>query len=97
MQGGSKRKDDADVESLVERIRQLEWQVETGKRAPGPARVEGEEAPLKGILEKTRFLGQSHWINAICLVCLALTSRPGHHSHSHSHFSFVIQVASHPC
>lgn len=75
MQGGRNRgeKEGLNVESLVERIRQLEWQVETGKRPPGPARVEGEEAPLKGILEKTRFLGQSHWVNAICLVCLSVT------------------------
>lgn len=95
MQGGSEKTEGVDVESLVERIRQLEWQVETGKRAPGPARVEGDDAPLKGILEKTRFLGQSHWINAICLVChLILIS----HSHSrltaanNSQFQFLIDL-----
>lgn len=73
--GDSRAADTAiDVKSLTERIRDLEWQVQTGRPAPGLKRVEkGGNAPLRGMLEKTRFFGPSHWSNAVQLVRLLRT------------------------
>ena len=61
--------DNAELESLAQRIRQLEWQVENGKPPPGP--TQGKKRPMRGMLEKTRFFGPSHWSNAVNLVGFA--------------------------
>ncbi|SPO01477.1 uncharacterized protein DNG_04150 [Cephalotrichum gorgonifer] len=55
-----------DVQSLLDRIRQLEWEVRSAK-GPASGDVPPRASPLKGIVEKTRYFGQSHWINAVCL------------------------------
>ena len=64
---------DANIElkTLLERVRQLEWQLKNGKPPPGP--VKGKKRPMRGMLEKTRFFGPSHWSNAVNLVCFVAT------------------------
>jgi len=60
-----------DASVLADRIRHLEWQVESFKRQSSPSvcRSLKEGLPKKVKLEKTRFLGPSHWIHGCCLVC----------------------------
>lgn len=64
----------AEVDSLAERIRQLESQVQNKTLAAGFGRC--QRRPLRGMLEKTRFFGPSHWTNAVNLVCSALYKSP---------------------
>ena len=62
-----------DPNMLVDRIRQLEWQVESFERRQSSASLgcphKDTTVPMKGMLQKTRFLGPSHWIHACVLVC----------------------------
>jgi hypothetical protein len=77
----------ASVGSLIERIRRLESQFDTQDRWSGVdsglnESLEGSEAarpeqpfPVRGKHHKTRFFGQSHWMNGADLVSISRNSR----------------------
>lgn len=56
----------AEVDSLAERVRRLESQL--GNKASAAGFSKSERRPLRGMLEKTRFFGPSHWTNGVQLV-----------------------------
>lgn len=72
------------VNSLVDRVRQLEQQLSdlVVRNEDRDATTSGNGAVMKeglkysrGCVSKTRFFGQSHWMNAADIVCLLLFSR----------------------
>lgn len=66
--------DNSTVDALVQRVRQLEQQLENNVHISRNTEdrfvpnEEEERGPLKGTISKTRFFGQSHWMNGADLV-----------------------------
>ncbi|KAK7402931.1 hypothetical protein QQX98_011329 [Neonectria punicea] len=69
---GGSTSDTSTVDALAARVRELEEKLserfhissrKADDRLVGPAHQEEDEAPIKGTISKTRFFGQSHWMN----------------------------------
>lgn len=68
------------VDALAQRVRELEQRIADGFHIgpkPGDRLIEGhdreedeETAPMKGTVSKTRFFGQSHWMNGADMVTI---------------------------
>lgn len=70
------------VEWLTARVHQLEEKlakvvnISEPQDAVAPKPVGTTEVPIKGVISKTRYLGQSHWMNGIDLVSASLERQP---------------------
>lgn len=56
------------VQRLIEKVRELEEKLSKGSLAsPEPSYTDTSplRAPIKGVFQKTRYFGQSHWMNCI--------------------------------
>lgn len=72
----------ASVNALMERIKDLEKQLEEAKEEKGKPPINIDETAMKevtglrGIVDKTRLFGRSHWMNGWMLVSLGLLFLP---------------------
>lgn len=66
--------DNSSVDALLQRVRQLEQQLENNVHISRNTEdrfvpnEDEERTPMKGTVSKTRFFGQSHWMNGVDLV-----------------------------
>ncbi|KPM40310.1 hypothetical protein AK830_g6222 [Neonectria ditissima] len=70
---GGSTSDTSTVDALAARVRELEQKLsesfhispsrKTDDQLVGPRYQDEDEAPMKGTISKTRFFGQSHWMN----------------------------------